>query len=171
MSGPIAHEPSVSRVIVGSVNGTGAAIALGMRPRFVIYTVIATLMIGAVAVVADALFVTDREQLEGLADEIVESEGQPADAVLRWTDPSREPVSVIGERFEEQDDYALAERMADALAPLSADDLDLVQRSVDVRGDRGTVALRVRTEGETHDATLRLARSGQGWLVTDVQVR
>lgn len=144
-----------------------------MPPRFVIYSVIATLMIGAVAFAADALFVSDREQLEELADTLADSDGDPVDAVLRWTDLSRAPVSVIGawgeERFEEQDDYALAERIAEALEPLAGG--ELVQSSVDVRGDRGTVALRMRSGGEVHDTTLGLARSGQGWLVTDVRAR
>jgi hypothetical protein len=144
-----------------------------MRPRFVIYSVIATLMIGAVAFAADALFVSDREQLDELADALIESDGDPAEAVLRWTDLSREPVSVTNssgeERFEEQDDYALAERIADALEPIAGG--ELVQKSVDVRGDRGTVALRMRSGGEVHDTTLGLARRGQGWLVTDVRAR
>ncbi len=144
-----------------------------MRPRFVVYTVVATLLIGTVAFAADAFFVSDREQLEQLSDEL--TSGAPADAVLRWTDPSREPVTVrhdgVRDRFDEQDDYLLSERMAEALAPLAESDRDVVQQSVRVNGERGTVALRVRSEGDLHDVTLRLARNGQGWLVTDVLAR
>ncbi len=147
-----------------------------MSTRFVVYGIIATALIGGVAFAADALVVSDREQLEQLANDLTEGDaGERIDAVLRWTDPSREPVTLTRgrevSRFEEQDDYALAEELGSALAPFESDELDVVQRSVRVDGDRGTVAVRVRADGELHDATMHLARSGQGWLVTDVRAR
>lgn len=147
-----------------------------MRPRFVVYAIVATVLIGGTAFAADALVVSDREQLEELADELTESpRAQRVEAVLRWTDLSRVEVSVTRDRdvqrFEDQEDYALAEEVADALAPFTAGDLEVVQRSVSIDGDRATVAVRVRAEGSLHDATLRLARSGQGWLVTDLRTR
>lgn len=148
----------------------------GMRPRFVLYAIVATLLIGGVAFAADALVVSDREQLEQLADDLTMGDAdERIDAVLRWTDPSRAPITLTQDRdvarFGEEDDYALGEQVGDALAPFATDDLEVVQRSVRVDGDRGTVAVRVRADGELHDATLRLERSGQGWLVTDVRTR
>lgn len=144
--------------------------------RFVLYGLVATLVIGGVAFAADALFVSEHEELEQLASDLTRPDAdERVDAVLRWTDPSREPVTLTRgrdvQRFEEQDDYGLAQGLGDALAPFDAGDLEVVQRSVRIDGDRATVAVRVRGDGELHDATLRLARSGQGWLVTDVRTR
>lgn len=142
--------------------------------RFVLYAVIATLAVGGTALAADALVESDTERLEQLADELDEGEG--VDAVLRWSDPERAEVSVgAGDArsrvYGEGDDVALSEAVTRALAPLDTDDLDVVQRSVTVDGDRGTIALRARADGDAVNATLRLARNGQGWLVTSVRVR
>lgn len=146
----------------------------GMHSRFVLYAVVATLAVGGVAVAADALFVSDAEQVEQLADDLTRREsGSRVDAVLRWIDPAREPVTItVGRnvrRFTEDEDYALADELADALAPFEARELEVVQRSVRIDGERGTVAVRVRASGRIHDATLHLVKNGQSWLVTDVR--
>lgn len=143
--------------------------------RFVIYAVVASAAVGGTALVADALVESDSERLEQLADELGEGDGA-VDAVLRWTDPAREEISVgaAGERsrvYREGDDVALSEAVTRALAPLDTSDLDVVQRSISVDGDRGTVALRARADGEAVNATVRLTRNGQGWLVTSLRVR
>jgi hypothetical protein len=145
-----------------------------MRSRFVVHALFATLAIGGIAFAADALVETDEEQLGQLVEDLTAgSTGARVDAVLRWTDLSRETISVrqgrAVSRFEEQDDHALADELTDALAPFAASALEVVQRTVQVQGDRATVALRVRSEGQLHDASFRLARSGQGWLITDVR--
>jgi hypothetical protein len=44
-----------------------------------------------------------------------------------------------------------------------------VQRSVHIEGDRATAAVRARAAGALYDASFRLSRSGQGWLITDVR--
>lgn len=147
-----------------------------MRSRFLVHVLVATVSIGGIAVAADALVETDREQLEQLAGDLVETRaGARTDAVLRWIDVSREEVAIARgrsiARFGEDNEHRLADALASALAPFEADDLELVQKSVSVDGDRGTVAVRVRAEGEIADVTFRLTRSGQGWIVTDVRTR
>jgi len=145
-----------------------------MRPRFIVHAVIATFLIGGVALAADALVETDEEQLAELAADLTDgrADARP-DAVLRWTDLSREKVEVTrgGQvtRFDEHDDHRLAQSVARALAPFAAEDLEVVQRSVSVNGDRATVAVRARAGGEIVNATFKLARSGQGWLVTHLR--
>jgi hypothetical protein len=146
-----------------------------MPSRFVAHALLATLAVGGIAFAADALVETDEEQLGQLVEDLTEgASGARVDAVLRWTDLSREAVAVGSGRavvrFEEQDDHALAEELGEALAPfMTGGELEVVQRTVQVQGDRATVAVRVRADGQLHDASFRLTRNGQGWLVTDVR--
>lgn len=132
------------------------------------------LLVGGFAVGADALVTSDEERLAELADELTATSDRPrVDTVLAWTDPARAPVEIRArgrvDRYED-DDAALAEDLGDALAPLAVRELDVVQRSVRVRGDRGTVAVRTRSGEGLHDATFHLVRSGQGWLIERVQL-
>lgn len=140
-----------------------------------LYAVVATLLIGGVAFAADALVESDRERLAELASDLTEGRAVArTDAVLRWTDLSRAPVSVTRDgrvsRFDERDDHRLAESFARALAPFTSEDLEVVQRSVSVDGDRAVVAVRARSGGELQDVSFRLTRSGQGWVVTHLRV-
>lgn len=162
-------------MIAGALElGTRPAWPLGMRSRFVLHALAATLLVGGIAFAADALVETDEEQVTELIDDLTQGSAVArVDAVLRWTDLSRESVSIASgrsvDRFDEQDEHALAEQLGEALAPFSSSSLEVVQRSVRVDGDRATVAVRVRADGELHDASFRLSRNGQGWLVTDVR--
>ncbi|HJL17797.1 MAG TPA: hypothetical protein RMH99_19185 [Sandaracinaceae bacterium LLY-WYZ-13_1] len=145
-----------------------------MQTRFVLYALVATAMVGGFAFVADALVTSDEEHLTAIAEQLTEAErGERVEGVLRWMDLSREPVRLEhGERvrrFREDDDHRLAEGVHDALAGFDAEDLEVVQRSVRVDGERGTVAIRARARGELHDVTLHVVRSGQGWLIERVQ--
>jgi hypothetical protein len=145
-----------------------------MTSRFVVYALVATLTVGAFAFAADALVVSDQEQLEALADDLTKG-AATTDAVLGWVDLSRENVQISGEggveRFGESEDVALGERVATLLDPVTSGSVEVVQRSARASGDRGTVAVRLRVDGQIHDVTARLARSGQGWLLTDLRVR
>lgn len=139
-----------------------------------VHALLATLAIGGIAFAADALVETEEEQVAALVDDLTEgSRLGRVDAVLRWTDLSREPVALTRgraiDRFEEEDEHALAERLSVVLAPFTAHELEIVQRSVRIDAERAVVAVRVRAGGELHDASFRLSRSGQGWLVTDVR--
>ena len=147
-----------------------------MQSRFVLYSVLATFLIGGFAFVADALVVSDEERLGELAEAL--AEGAPSDrddAVMRWVDLSREPVSVrqhgAARDFAEEDAFRLEREVETALDPFLDPRAELVQRSVNVDGDRATVAVRVRQAGEVHDASFQLVRSGQGWLVARLSTR
>ena len=147
-----------------------------MQSRLVIHGLILSLLVGGFAVAADALVVSDEERLEQLADELTAAPpDERVSGVLRWVDLSRETVRIEdGERvrrYRDDDGHRLADDLFAALEPFTAEDLEVVQRSVRVDGDRGTVAARVRVDGEIHDATFRLVRSGQGWLVAGVRAR
>lgn len=147
-----------------------------MRSRFIVHALVATFLVGGVALVADALVETDEEHLAQLTSDLTEgrADARP-DAILRWTDLSREPVALTQRgqvtHFDEHDDHRLAQSVTRALAPFATDDLRVVQRSISVSGDRATVAVRARADGEIVDVTFRLARSGQGWLLTHLRAR
>lgn len=141
--------------------------------RFAVWALIATVGTGGVALAADALVESDEERISEVADAMTGSAPERRiDALLAWVDPTRIPVTVRAngyvDRFGE-DDGDPAESIRGALAPLSTDSLDVVQRSVSVEGERATVALRVRSEGEIVDAQLALRRDGQTWLVSEVR--
>ncbi|MEZ4338811.1 MAG: hypothetical protein R3B82_19510 [Sandaracinaceae bacterium] len=131
-----------------------------MRLRLFTYAALVAAFVGGTALVADALTVTDEEQLEGLVDALVES---PEDALGEWTDPSLVPVDA-------QVDGRHASVSA-ALARLGGEDVEVVQRSVDLRGDRASVAVRVRVDGELADASFRLERHEDRWLIRHVTAR
>jgi hypothetical protein len=141
--------------------------------RFAVWALVATFAVGGVAFVADALVESDEEHISVLADSLTGPRAERrVDAVLAWVDPARAELIVRAdgrvERFGE-DDGDPADAIRDALAPLSAGPLEVVQRSVSVEGDRARLALRVRSQGRIVDAQLALRRDGQSWLVNDVR--
>ena len=142
-------------------------------PRFVLYSVVATLGIGAVAIAADALVENDTEQLDEIADVLTQDRADARiDGLLAWADPARETVIVRGdrgrERFSEND--GLGDSLHGALAVLDERELDVVQRTVAIEGARGHVRLRVRGTGdEIVDVDVALRRDGQGWLLSEVR--
>ena len=139
-----------------------------------VYLVAALALFGGVVAAADAMVVSDEEQLTELLETLTEqSPGARIDGVLSWVDLQQAPLRISERghsvRFEDGD-TELASTLQDVLAPFDAEELDVVQRSVHVDGDQGRVALRVRDQGELYDATFTLRRNGQGWLVTSVRV-
>ncbi len=139
-----------------------------MPTRFFAYASLATAIVGGFALVADALVVSDEEAVEVLVDDLTEDASA---GVLVWTDPEVEPVSlqVAGRtaRYAAGDESRFADAIGDALRGFEAD-VEVVQTSVDVDGDRATVSVRARSGGELHDARFRLVRHGQSWLVTRI---
>jgi hypothetical protein len=142
--------------------------------RFAVWGLVATVAIGGVALAADALVESDQEQVAELADALVGPRAdRRVDTVLAWVDPTRVELTVRAgggaERFGE-DDGDPGDAVRDALAPLGSASLDVVQRSVTVDGDRASIAVRARCDGELVDAQLGLRRDGQSWLVDAIRV-
>ncbi len=131
-----------------------------MRVRLFTYALVAAGLVGGIALAGDALTTTDEEQLDALIDALVES---PDDAMMEWSDPSVADVEaqVGGHRAS----------VAEAMASLRGDDVEIVQRSVQVDGDRASVAVRARVDGRLADARLRLSRHEDRWLVRHVTAR
>ncbi|MFK7984715.1 MAG: hypothetical protein AB8I08_01710 [Sandaracinaceae bacterium] len=142
-----------------------------MRSSILLYGAIASLVLGAGVLTADALVTTDEEHLEELCDDVTERDADArVGAIMTWTDLSRQPLEISDrgrrERYEERDEAALSHDLEGVLAPLTDPDLEILQRSVEVDDDRATIAIRTRSGGETHNTTFRLTRNGQGWLIT-----
>jgi hypothetical protein len=140
--------------------------------RFGVWALAATIAVSAVALAADALVESDEERLTELAEAIAGGRGeQRVAAVLAWVDPERIAVTVRQgrkvEHFEADDDPSEAVR--EALALLASDALEVVQRTLDVRGDRATIALRIRADGELADLHIGLRRDGEAWRVSEVR--
>ena len=131
-----------------------------MQSRFVV-TVVAA---GAFALAGVVLYATtarsEEARLERLVDDVLED---PDRAELDWTDPARVPLEVqIGGRRGE---------LSTALGRLRGDDVEVVQRSVNVRGEHADVAMRARVDGELVDLRFRLARDGEDWRIRSVVTR
>lgn len=146
-----------------------------MKSRFMVQAIVLALLLGSVAVVADALVVTDEERLDAFADAVTgEVETQRIDAALSYVDPARVPVEVlVGEQrsfYEDGQVVDLAERARETLGPYTGDDVRLLQKTIEIDGDRALVALRVGTRDGTANVQFRLVRRGDGWLVSRVRV-
>lgn len=143
-----------------------------MTSRFAVHALFATLVVGGFAFAADAVVVSDEEAVERLVDDLTEGE---IDDVLRWVDLGHQAVRLQTNgrsvRYDEGEELEVSDALAEALEPFGASDLDVVQRSIRVDGERATVAVRVRARGELHDATFHLVRGGSSWWIGRVVTR
>jgi hypothetical protein len=143
------------------------------RIGFIAFGVFAA--VSSVAVVVDALVVTDVERLETFVDDLTDARDDARiDAALGHADPSRVPVELIvgadSELYEDGDEVDLAEHTREALSPLAHGKAEVVQKTIDIEGDRAQVAVRVSTDDGMLNAQFRFVRRGDGWLVTRVRV-
>lgn len=143
--------------------------------RILIQSTVLVLLIGSVAVVADALVVTDQERLEAFVDSVTgEVETRRIDAALSYVDTARVPVEItVGEEYrtyDEGQEVDLAERARRTLAPFTGQDVRVLQKAIEIDGERALVALRIGTREGTANLQFRLVRRGDGWLVSRVRV-
>lgn len=146
-----------------------------MKSRFLVQTVLVALLVGSVALVADALVVTDEERLEAFVQAVTgEVETRRVDAALAYAEPARVPVETLvgndSTYYVEGQEVDLAERARRILAPYTGEDVRLLQKSIEIDDDRALVALRLGTREGTSNVQFRLVRRGDGWLVSRVRV-
>jgi hypothetical protein len=144
--------------------------------RFFLPGLIVVLSVLSVALVADALVITDEEKLEAFVDDLTDdSPDKRVDGALHYADTSRVDVEVTSPDdrayYGDGDDLELADHLRDALASLDHGSVSLLQRTVRVRGDDGLAALRLDTEDGVLDAEFRFVRRADGWLLRRVRVR
>ena len=131
---------------------------------------VALALFGGGAALADALVVTDREQLQIFAQSVTgEASERRIDAALQYTDPAVATVDVITvtqtRSFNDNNGSDLTAYAHKALASFKGNHLKLIQQTISFEGNKALVALRVRTDDGLANAIFKLERIEDRWLV------
>ena len=137
-----------------------------LRPA-VLMALCGLLLLGAGTALADVLVETDSERLDEIVELLNDGSDGRVDRLAGYADADRVAVSVSDERGADrlEDQSALRERLHETLAPLDAEDAELLQITRVLEGERGRVTVRVRADGEVADLELTLRRDGQTFLL------
>jgi hypothetical protein len=133
------------------------------------------LSLSGVAVAADALVVTEREQLDGFVDDVTAAQVDARlDGTLSHTNPSDTPcrLTVDGQAtvYGPGEGTELAEALRSALRVFDSDKQALLQQSVRVDGDRARVTARLGDEAYEQTVIYELERGHDRWLVRSLRV-
>lgn len=125
------------------------------------------LLLGAGTALADVLVETDAERLDEIVALLNDGADGRVDRLAGYADAERVSVSVSdGLGADRMNDQAsLRERLHETLAPLDAEDAELLQVTRTLEGERGRVTVRVRADGEVANLELTLRRDGQTFLL------
>ncbi len=135
---------------------------------------VACLSLSGVAVAADALITTDREELDGFLDDVTREKLEARiDGALGHVNPSVAPVKVSldgkVQQFQEGDSLELAEAVRGAMGVFDTTRQSLLQHSVKLDGERATVTTRLGDTGYEQTVIYDLVRREQRWLVRAVR--
>ncbi len=145
--------------------------------RTLVRATFTVVLLTSVVALADVLVLTDREQLDTFADTVTGAvDIARIDQALSYVDTDREQVtlSIAGEpdvHYVDGDGAELATELRDALELHMGREIEGLSRSLEVDGDEGRVALRVRTPDSVVDATFDLVKHGERWLVHRIRLR
>jgi hypothetical protein len=146
-----------------------------MAPRTRFLLVFVALFSLGTALVVDALTLTDKERLQHFVEDFIGNE--PDDriaAALRLTDPSREPLELVdrGRRltFQGSQEAMVSRAVHRALEAFTLGELDVIQKAVDLDGERARIAVRVRTEDGFVNVLFHLNKHQEDWLVRRIAV-
>jgi hypothetical protein len=140
-----------------------------------IYLLVVLSVVVGVAVVTDAIVVTDRERM----DEFIESvtgrvSGSRIDNALSYADPSKVTMELVHEgrrrRYSDRNAAALKPDARRALASLEGTKLSLIQESISLEGERARIALRLRTDAGLANTVFDLRRENDVWFLRRVIV-
>jgi hypothetical protein len=154
--------------------GTRAAVVEGVR-RLWIPLIVCLLSLSGVAVAADALVVTEREQLDGFIDDVTAAKVDARlDGALSYTNPSDVPcrLTIDGQArvYGAGEGTDFAEALRSALRVFDSDKQALLQQSVRVDGERARVTARVGDQSYEQTVIYELERGEDRWLVRSVRV-
>jgi len=135
---------------------------------------ISVLSLSGVAVAADVLVVTEREQLDGFVDHVTRDRvEQRLDGALGYIDPTsvalRLQQSGQAEEFGDGDGTALADAVRTALGVFDTPEQSLLQHAVRVDGDRATVTTRMGDPEYEQTVIYDLVRKEERWLVRSIR--
>ena len=127
------------------------------------------------AVAADALVTTEREELDGFLDDVTRDKPDARiDGALGYVNPSVAPVKLSAEgalrEFAAGDSRALADAVRGALGVFDSNDQNLLQHAVRVDGNHATVTTRMGDSGYEQTVIYDLVRKDERWLVRAMRV-
>jgi len=133
------------------------------------------LSLSGVAVAADALVTTEREELDGFLDDVTRDKPDARiDGALGYVNPSVAPVKLSAEgalrEFAAGDSRALADAVRGALGVFDSNDQNLLQHAVRVDGNHATVTTRMGDSGYEQTVIYDLVRKDERWLVRAMRV-
>lgn len=136
--------------------------------------VIVALSLSGVAVAADALVVTPREQLDGFVDAVTRPRTeQRLDGALDYVEPSTAPFRLTHDGRQQEyggDEVgALTEELRSALSVFDSREQGLLQQSQRIDGDRATVTTRIGDNSYEQTVIYELVRKEGRWLVRGVR--
>jgi hypothetical protein len=132
------------------------------------------LSLSGVAVAADVLVVTEREQLDGFVDHVTRNRVEERlDGALSYVDPSAVPCRLQhggeGQDFGAGESNELANAVRSALGVFDSREQHLLQHAVKVDDDRATVTTRMGDPSYEQTVIYELVRNDERWLVRRVR--
>jgi hypothetical protein len=143
--------------------------------RIWIPLLVGLLSLSGAAVAADALVVTEQEELEGFVEDVTAAKSEVRlDGALSNANLSAVPCRVQQggrvQAFGEGESAELAESLRGALSVFDSEKQSLLQQSIDVDGDHATVTARVGDESYEQTVIYELKRTDKRWLVRSIRV-
>jgi hypothetical protein len=135
---------------------------------------ICVLSLSGVAVAADALVVTQREQLDSFLDDVTRSRAEERlDGALSYVDASAVPCrlqqSGVTREFSGDQQSELADAVRAALGVFDGDEQQLLQHAERIDGERATVTTRMGDLGYEQTVIYDLVRRNERWLIRGVR--
>jgi hypothetical protein len=154
--------------------GTSTAQTEGVRRLWTIL-LISALSLSGVAVAADALVTTQREELDGFLDSVSRDRlDARIDGALAYMNPSAVELRIQNDgkqtRFVEGESETLAQDVRATLGVFDSTKQDLLQHSVKVDGDHATVTTRMGDNSYEQTVIYDLVRRDERWLVRSLRV-
>ena len=132
------------------------------------------LSVSGVAVAADVLVVTEREQLEGFVDHVTRNRVEERlDGALSYVDPSAVPCRLQqgaeSAEFGAGESNELADAVRSALGVFDSHEQHLLQHAVKIDGDRASVTTRMGDPTYEQTVVYELVRNDERWLLRRVR--
>lgn len=136
---------------------------------------ISALSLSGVAVAADALVTTQREELDGFLDDVSRDRlDARIDGALAYMNPGAVELRIQNDgkqlRFAEGESEALTDNVRTTLGVFDSNKQELLQHSVKVDGDRATVTTRMGDNSYEQTVIYDLVRRDERWLVRSLRV-
>jgi hypothetical protein len=143
--------------------------------RFWLPFLVFILSLSGVAVAADVLVFSEREQLDGFVDKVTRDQvEQRLDGALSHVDPGlvalRLQQGAQAHDFREGEHAELSEALRAALGVFDSGEQNLLQHAVKVDGDSATVTTRIGDAAYEQTVIYDLLRKDERWLVRRVRV-